>query len=97
MPSHCRNASSEPDFQTDRVQKLAESRRVKTEPPTVFIDLRQTEPSEPQEHQSQERYKAVLETVPAGEKEGQKAKLLWVESGVPFCQHMAGNPVPPWL
>ncbi|XP_031217222.1 uncharacterized protein C16orf71 homolog [Mastomys coucha] len=49
-----RSASSEPDFETDRVQKLAESRRVKTEPPTVFIDLRQTEPSEPQEHQSQE-------------------------------------------
>ncbi|XP_036054144.1 uncharacterized protein C16orf71 homolog isoform X2 [Onychomys torridus] len=33
---------------------LAESRRLKTEPPTIFIDLRQTEPSEPQERQSRE-------------------------------------------
>ncbi|XP_052615293.1 dynein axonemal assembly factor 8 isoform X2 [Peromyscus californicus insignis] len=35
---------------------LAESRRLKTEPPTIFIDLRQTEPepSEPQEHQARE-------------------------------------------
>ncbi|XP_037056688.1 uncharacterized protein C16orf71 homolog isoform X2 [Peromyscus leucopus] len=32
----------------------AESRRLKTEPPTIFLDLRQTEPSEPQARQSQE-------------------------------------------
>lgn len=32
----------------------AESRRLKTEPPTIFLDLRQTEPSEPQAHQSRE-------------------------------------------
>ncbi|XP_029400714.1 uncharacterized protein C16orf71 homolog isoform X2 [Mus pahari] len=48
-----RNASAEPGFQTERIQKLAESRRLKTEPPTVFMDLRQTEPSEP-ERQPQE-------------------------------------------
>ncbi|XP_021040278.1 uncharacterized protein C16orf71 homolog isoform X2 [Mus caroli] len=49
-----RNASAKPGFQTERIQKLAESRRLKTEPPTIFMDLRQTEPSEPPEHQSQE-------------------------------------------
>lgn len=49
-----RSASAEAGSQTERVQKRAESRRLKTEPPTVFLDLRQTEPSEPQEHQSQE-------------------------------------------
>nr|XP_048289070.1 dynein axonemal assembly factor 8 isoform X2 [Myodes glareolus] len=49
-----RSALAEPDFQTEPAQKLAESRRLKTEPPTIFIDLRQTEPSETQEHQSQE-------------------------------------------
>nr|XP_042139531.1 dynein axonemal assembly factor 8 isoform X2 [Peromyscus maniculatus bairdii] len=32
----------------------AESRRLKTEPPTIFLDLRQTEPSEPQARQSRE-------------------------------------------
>lgn len=49
-----RNASAEPGFQTEQIQKPAESRRLKTEPPTIFMDLRQTEPSEPPEHQSQE-------------------------------------------
>ncbi|CAO2641933.1 Dynein axonemal assembly factor 8 [Lemmus lemmus] len=49
-----RSALAEPGFQTEPAQKLAESRRLKTEPPTIFIDLRQTEPSETQEHQSQE-------------------------------------------
>lgn len=49
-----RNASAEPGVQTERVQKIAESRRLKTEPPTVFIDLRQKERSEAQECQSQE-------------------------------------------
>ncbi|GAB1299969.1 hypothetical protein APTSU1_001520700 [Apodemus speciosus] len=48
------NASAEPGVQTERVQEIAESRRLKTEPPTVFIDLRQTERSEAQECQSQE-------------------------------------------
>ncbi|XP_042139531.2 dynein axonemal assembly factor 8 isoform X2 [Peromyscus maniculatus bairdii] len=32
----------------------AESRKLKTEPPTIFLDLRQTEPSEPQARQSRE-------------------------------------------
>ncbi|XP_021089506.1 dynein axonemal-associated protein 1 isoform X2 [Mesocricetus auratus] len=52
--SRSRSALAEPGFQTEPAQKLAGSRRLKTEPPTIFIDLRQTEPSEPQEHQSQE-------------------------------------------
>lgn len=68
------------------MQKLAESRRLKTEPPTIFIDLRQTEPSEPQEHQSQERYRTMLRTVSAGGKEGHKAELIWVEHLVPSLQ-----------
>ncbi|XP_057631364.1 dynein axonemal assembly factor 8 isoform X2 [Chionomys nivalis] len=54
LEARSRSALSEPGFQTEPVQKLAESRRLKSEPPTIFIDLRQTEPSEPQEHQSQE-------------------------------------------
>ncbi|XP_028644186.1 uncharacterized protein C16orf71 homolog [Grammomys surdaster] len=49
-----RSASAEPGFPPEQIQKLAESRRLKTEPSTVFIDLRQTEPSELQDHQSQE-------------------------------------------
>ncbi|CAH6786760.1 dynein axonemal assembly factor 8 [Phodopus roborovskii] len=49
-----RSALAEPGFQTVPAQKLAGSRRLKTEPPTIFMDLRQTEPSEPQEHQSWE-------------------------------------------
>ncbi|XP_034361447.1 dynein axonemal assembly factor 8 isoform X1 [Arvicanthis niloticus] len=49
-----RSASAEPGFQPEQIQKLTESRRLKTEPPTIFIDLRQTEQSEPQDHQSQE-------------------------------------------
>lgn len=73
---------------------MAESRRLKTEPPTVFIDLRQTEQSEAQECQSQERYRAVLGTEPAGGKEEQKPMLIWVEHIVPSCQHMAGSPLP---
>lgn len=47
-----RSASAEPGFQTESVQKLAE-RRLKAEPSTIFIDLRQTGPSETQQ-QSQE-------------------------------------------
>ncbi|XP_051024061.1 dynein axonemal assembly factor 8 [Acomys russatus] len=43
-----RSASAKPGFQTEPVLKP------KTEPPTIFIDLRQTEPSEPQARQSQE-------------------------------------------
>ncbi|XP_052052286.1 dynein axonemal assembly factor 8 isoform X2 [Apodemus sylvaticus] len=50
-----RNASAEPGVQTEQVQKIAESRKLKTEPPTVFIDLRQKEQSEPPECQSRER------------------------------------------
>ncbi|KAL6060279.1 hypothetical protein STEG23_004168, partial [Scotinomys teguina] len=49
-----RSALAKPGFQTEPAQKLAKSRRLKTEPPTIFIDLRQMEPSEPQERQSQE-------------------------------------------
>ncbi|EGW05583.1 uncharacterized protein C16orf71 homolog isoform X1 [Cricetulus griseus] len=51
-----RSALVEPGFQTEPAQKLAGSRRLKTEPPTVFIDLRQKEPSEPQEHQESSVY-----------------------------------------
>ncbi|XP_021488051.1 dynein axonemal assembly factor 8 isoform X1 [Meriones unguiculatus] len=47
-----RSASAEHGFQTESVQKLAE-RRLKAEPSTIFIDLRQTGPSETQQ-QSQE-------------------------------------------
>lgn len=63
--SHCRSASAEPCFQTESVQKLAESRRLNTERPTIFIDLRQ-----PERQQFLERYKAVPE--------GQEAEVIWL-------------------
>uniref|UniRef100_A0A8D2JPP7 Dynein axonemal assembly factor 8 n=1 Tax=Sciurus vulgaris TaxID=55149 RepID=A0A8D2JPP7_SCIVU len=44
-----RCASMKPGFQAEPGQQLAESTRLKMEPPTIFIDLRQ---SEPPDHQS---------------------------------------------
>uniref|UniRef100_A0A8C5KY38 Dynein axonemal assembly factor 8 n=1 Tax=Jaculus jaculus TaxID=51337 RepID=A0A8C5KY38_JACJA len=55
-----RCALPEPGFQAELCQKLAEDWRIKTEPPTIFIDLRQTElpgklqPAESSEHSSSE-------------------------------------------
>lgn len=46
--------SEQPGFQPKPGQKLADCRKLKTEPPTIFIDLRQTEPQEPRDHQSPE-------------------------------------------
>lgn len=47
-----RCASMKPGFQAEPGQKLADSMRLKIEPPTIFIDLRQAEPLEPPDHQS---------------------------------------------
>ncbi|XP_047390291.1 dynein axonemal assembly factor 8 isoform X6 [Sciurus carolinensis] len=47
-----RCASMKPGFQAELGQPLVESTRLKIEPPTIFIDLRQSEPPESPDHQS---------------------------------------------
>lgn len=49
-----RCAVAEPGFQDEPGQKPAASQRLRMEPPTIFIDLRQTEPPEPRDHPSPE-------------------------------------------
>ncbi|KAM5227745.1 dynein axonemal assembly factor 8 [Ctenodactylus gundi] len=43
-----RCAPAKPGFQADLGHKMAEGMRLKTEPPTIFIDLRQAQPRDPQ-------------------------------------------------
>jgi hypothetical protein len=59
--SHLRCTVTKCSFQAEPGQRLAAGRSLKTEPPTIFIDLRQTEPLKPLEPrgQSPERSRAV--------------------------------------
>ncbi|XP_023567620.1 uncharacterized protein C16orf71 homolog isoform X2 [Octodon degus] len=58
-------------FQAVPSQKLAGDMRLKTEPPTIFIDLRQTEPPEPQD-QSPERLSHSSSDSEEDEEEGEE-------------------------
>nr|XP_051692128.1 dynein axonemal assembly factor 8 isoform X2 [Oryctolagus cuniculus] len=86
-----RCALTKPGFQAEPGQKAAEGMRLKMEPPTIFIDLRQTEPAghprspESSSHSSSDSEEEEEETAALGDQQGPADRASPSSQGLRAC------------